>query len=281
LSDDDVLYVIRGPKTLTEMSSAEVAAALEVTRTLLLPVGATEDHGAHLPLGTDAFEAREICRRAAKKLAAAGCPVVVGPTIPFGVSPFHMGFAGTVTLTSSTLILVIKEVATSLYRHGFRNICLVHGHDGNLPQMMVAAQDLVAETDDLTVVVMNWMVELAKAYAAGLGRSRKGESHGGEGETARLLVTHPELVDPAKGKAFYLADDDLRRIQSPEHMKAGGGLFYPTRSYKDLTPVGSIGDPTLATVEVGERGYDAIVDWIARIVARDFFAKASPAPYGA
>ncbi len=274
--DDDVLYVIRGPKTLTEMTSAEVAEALTRTTTLLLPVGATEDHGAHLPLGTDAFEAREICRRAARQLEAMGCPVVVGPVIPFGVSPFHMGFPGTVTLTSATLIAVIREVVLSLHAHGFRNVALVHGHDGNLPQMMTAAQDLVSQTEDLTVVVMNWMVELAKAYAAGLGLSRKGESHGGEGETARLLVTHPELVDVSKGKAFYLEPEDLRKIQSPEHMKTGGGLFYPTRSYKALTPVGSIGDPTLATPEVGEAGYEVIVDWICRILARDFFGKGEP-----
>lgn len=273
MSLDPPLYVLRGPKTLTEMTSAEVAEALLRTKTLLLPIGATEDHGAHLPLGTDAFEAREICRRAAKALEAMDCPIVVGPVIPFGVSSFHMGFPGTVTLTSSTLIFVIKEVALSLRAHGFRNICLVHGHDGNLPQMMTAAQDLVSETDDLTVVVMNWMVELAKAYAAGLGRSRRGESHGGEGETARLLVTHPELVDVPKGRAHYLAPEDLRRIQSPEHMKTGGGLFYPTRDYKALTPVGSIGDPSLATEEVGEQGYAVIVDWIVRTVARDFFGR--------
>lgn len=269
--DDPVLYVVRGPKTLTEMTSAEVRDALTRTRTVLLPIGATEDHGAHLPLGTDAFEAREICRRTALKLAEHGLEVVVGPVIPFGMSAFHMGFPGTITLTSETLIALIKEVALSLYAHGFTNLCFVHGHDGNLPHMMVAAQDVVNATDDATVVVMNWMVELAKAYQAGLGRSRKGESHGGEGETARLLVTHPELVDPARGEAFYLTPEQLRKIQSPEHMKTGGGLFYPTRSYAALTPVGSIGDPTLASEAVGEQGYGVIVDWVCRIIARDFF----------
>lgn len=272
--DAEDLYVIKGPKTLYEMTSAEVAAALRQTQTVLIPVGATEDHGAHLPLGTDMFEAREICRRAALRLAAQGCPVVIGPVIPFGVSTFHMGFPGTITLTSSTLILVLKEVMLSLYQHGFRNLLLVHGHDGNLPQMMVAAQDVVNETPDATVAVLNWMVELAKAYAAGLGKSRKGESHGGEGETARILVTHPELVDLAQAQPFYLQPHELRKIQSPEHMKTGGGVFYPTRSYKALTPVGSIGDPSLATEETGEKGYDVIVTWLVDIVKRDFFDEA-------
>jgi creatinine amidohydrolase len=268
----DDLYVIKGPKTLYEMTSAEVAAALAQTSTVLIPVGATEDHGAHLPLGTDMFEAREICRRTAAVLAGLDCPVVIGPTIPFGVSTFHMGFPGTITLTSSTLILVLKEVMMSLYHHGFRNLVLIHGHDGNLPQMMVAAQDVVNDTPDATVVVMNWMVELAKAYAKGdLLRSKKGESHGGEGETARIIATHPELVDLSKAQAFYLQPHELRKIQSPEHMKTGGGLFYPTRSYKALTPVGSIGDPSLATEETGEKGYDVIVNWLVGIIKRDFF----------
>ncbi|MDZ4719865.1 MAG: creatininase family protein [Roseiflexaceae bacterium] len=270
--DSDDLYVIKAPKTLYEMTSAEVAAALVHTKTVLIPVGATEDHGAHLPLGTDLFEAREICRRTAVALEALHCPVVIGPTIPFGVSTFHMGFPGTVTLTSSTLILVLKEVMHSLYHHGFRNLLLVHGHDGNLPQMMVAAQDVVNETPDSTVVVMNWMVELAKAYAKGdMLRSKKGESHGGEGETARILVTHPELVDLSKAQEFYLQPHELRKIQSPEHMKTGGGLFYPTRSYAALTPVGSIGNPALALAETGEKGYDAIVQWLTMVIQRDFF----------
>lgn len=273
--DAEDLYVIKGPKTLYEMTSAEVAAALERTKTVLIPVGATEDHGAHLPLGTDMFEAREICRRAAVGLAQLDCTVVIGPTIPFGVSTFHMGFPGTVTLTSSTLILLLKEVMHSLYHHGFRNLVLIHGHDGNLPQMMVAAQDMVNETPDATVAVMNWMVELAKAYAKGdLIKSKKGESHGGEGETARIIATHPELVDLSKAQEFYLQPHELRKIQSPEHMKTGGGIFYPTRSYKALTPVGSIGNPALATEETGEKGYAAIVDWLVSIIKRDFFDQA-------
>jgi creatinine amidohydrolase len=274
-ADAPDLYVIKGPKTLYEMTSAEVGAALARTKTILIPVGATEDHGAHLPLGTDMFEAREICRRAAVALGEQGCEVVIGPAIPFGVSTFHMGFPGTVTLTSSTLILVLKEVMHSLYHHGFRNLLLIHGHDGNLPQMMTAAQDVVNETPDATVAVLNWMVELAKAYAKGdLIKSKKGESHGGEGETARIIATHPELVDLSKAQAFYLQPHELRKIQSPEHMKTGGGVFYPTRSYAALTPVGSIGDPSLATRETGEKGYDAIVSWLAMIIKRDFFDEA-------
>lgn len=268
----DLLYVQKGPATLTEMTGDEVAAALKHSDVLLLPVGATENHGAHLPLGTDTMEAREICRRAAIKLNAAGCPVVIGPVIPFGTSSFHMGFPGTVSLSSGTLIALLKEVCLSLYKTGFRKFAMVHGHDGSLPSMMVAAQDIVDATPDAQVQVLNWLTPLSKVYHT-IQTSKKGEGHGGEGETSRILATHPELVHPERGTPHHLDPTVMAKIQGPEHIKTGGGIFYATRSYKDHTPYGHIGDPTLATTLTGERGYEVIVDWISAVVRRDYFGQ--------
>ena len=135
---DAILYVQKGPATLTEMSGQEVREALKHTRAILMPLGATEDHGPHLPLGTDSMEAREICRRTAVRLEELNCPVVVGPVIPFGTSSFHMAFPGTVSIRSGTLTRLLFEVCMSLYEGGFRDFILIHGHDGNLPSMMVS-----------------------------------------------------------------------------------------------------------------------------------------------
>ena len=190
---EDVLYSQKAPPTLDEMTGPEVEAALTKTDVLLLPVGATEAHGAHLPLGTDSFEARENCRRAAIRLKALECPVVIGPVIPFGTSSFHLGFAGTVSLGSNTMINLLKDVCMSLHETGFRKFALIHGHDGNLPAMMVAAQDVVDQTADAQVMVLNWLMPLSKVYHT-IQTSSKQEGHGGEGETARILVTHPGLV---------------------------------------------------------------------------------------
>jgi creatinine amidohydrolase len=269
-SHTDILYVQKGPATLTEMTGPEVEAALQKTQTLLLPIGATEAHGAHLPLGTDSMEARENCRRAAIKLAAMGCPVVIGPVIPFGTSSFHMGFAGTVSISSMTLINLLKEVCLSLYQSGFRNFVFVHGHDGNLPSMMVAAQEIVDATPDAQAVVLNWLTPLSKVYHT-IQKSKKKEGHGGEGETSRILVTHPELVHPERGIPHHVEPEVMRKIQGPEHIKTGGGIFYATRSYKAHTPYGHLGDPTIAAEETGEKGYEVVAEWIARVVARDFF----------
>ena len=268
--NDAVLFVQKGPATLTEMSGDEVRQALRRTKTILIPCGATEDHGPHLPLGTDCMEAREIGRRTAVRLGTMGCPVVIGPLIPFGTSSFHMAFAGTVSISSRTLTRLLHEVCMSLYQGGFRNFILIHGHDGNLPSMMVAAQELVDATTDAKAVVLNWLAPLSKVYST-IQTSIKGEGHGGEGETSRLLVTYPELVHPERGRAHYVPPEQMRKIQGPEHIKTGGAIYYATRSYKEHTPYGHIGDPGLAKVETGEKGYDAIVGWLTEVIKRDFF----------
>ena len=266
----DILYSQKGPPTLDEMTGPEVEAALTQTDVLLLPVGATEAHGAHLPLGTDSFEARENCRRAAIRLEALGCPVVIGPVIPFGTSSFHLGFAGTISLSSNTMINLLTEVCLSLHETGFRKFALVHGHDGNLPVMMVAAQDVVDSTADAQALVLNWLTPLSKVYHK-IQTSSKQEGHGGEGETARILVTHPELVHLDRSIKHHVPPDAMRKIQGAEHIKTGGGIFYATRRYKDHTPHGHIGDPALATEETGDKGYDVIAEWLARVIARDYF----------
>ena len=260
----------KGPATLTEMSGQEVREALKHTRAILMPLGATEDHGPHLPLGTDSMEAREICRRTAVRLEELNCPVVVGPVIPFGTSSFHMAFPGTVSIRSGTLTRLLFEVCMSLYEGGFRDFILIHGHDGNLPSMMVSAQEIVDAREDTRAVVLNWLAPLSDVYHT-VQTSTEGEGHGGEGETARLLVTHPELVHPEHGRAHYVPREQMRKIQGPDHVKTGGAIFYGTRSYKDHTPYGHIGDPTIATEETGERGYNVIVDWLTATIKRDFF----------
>ena len=265
-SEHDLLYLQKGPATLSEMSSHDVAAALQETDVILIPFGATEAHGAHLPLGTDSMEAREICRRTAIRLAEQGCPVVIGPVIPFGTSNFHLDYPGTISLKTQTLIALIRDVCMSLYSGGFRNFIFVHGHDGSLPAMMVGAQNLVEETTDAECVVLNWLAPLSKVYTT-IQTSKASEGHGGEGETARLLVTHPELVHPERSKPFHVSPDEMRRLQGAEHIKTGGAIFYATRRYPNYF----IGTPQLATAQTGEKGYAAIVDWTAAVIKRDFF----------
>jgi len=263
-----LLYVQKGPATMTEMSSHDVARALKATDVVLLPFGALEAHGDHLPLGTDSMEAREICRRAALRLQEAGCPVVIGPVVPFGTSNFHMEYPGTVSLKPETLIALTRDICKSLYAGGFRRFVFIHGHDGSLPSMMVAAQILVEETPDAEAMVLNWLTPLSKVYST-IQVSKASEGHGGEGETARLLVTHPELVHPDRSEPFHVSREEMRRLQGPEHIKTGGAIFYSTRQYPNYY----VGTPGLARPETGEKGYAVIVEWVCSVIQRDLFGK--------
>jgi len=121
-------------------------------------------------------------------------------------------------------------------------------------------------------MVLNWLTPLSKVYHT-IQTSKQQEGHGGEGETARILVTHPELVDLDQAVRHHVPPEHMRKIQGKEHIKTGGGIFYATRSYKAHTPYGHIGDPALATADTGNRAYQVIAEWIARVIARDYFGK--------
>src|SRR4030043_36139 len=103
----EIIYSIRGPKNLAEMTTEEVAEALKQTDMVVFGVGATEEHGPHLPLACDMIQAMEASRRIVAKLASEGIPAVAGPPIPFGVSFQQMDFPGTISLTPATLTAVI------------------------------------------------------------------------------------------------------------------------------------------------------------------------------
>ena len=221
------LYTQKGPPTLDEMTGPEIEAALQRTDTLLLPVGATEAHGAHLPLGTDSFEARENCRRAALRLAEMGCPVVIGPVIPFGVSSFHLDFAGTINLSAQTMISLLREICLSLHASGFRKFALVHGHDGNLPVMMVAAQEVVDQTSDAQALVLNWLQPLSRVYqpypdiakAGGAWRRGGDGAHPGHASRADASGALGQASCPARGHAqdpgARAYQDRRRRLSMP------------------------------------------------------------------
>ena len=264
------LYTVYGPKTMFEMTREEVQEALEQTDILLLPIGSLEQHGPHLPLGSDTMQAVEIAQRAQLRLAEEGISVVVGPPLLFGLCSYHMDFPGTVTLQPDTMLAVIEEVCLSLYQHGFRKFAFILGHGGNWPIMQVAAQSVVSKTKDAKVVSLNWLKPMFEKYPEIL-TSKRPEKHSGEGETSRMLATHSELVELDRAQTYYF--EGAADMESADHPLLGGGIYEATRSMKASPPVGSIGDPKLATVETGEKLYELVVDWVAKAVKQEFISK--------
>jgi creatinine amidohydrolase len=263
----DYLYGFKPPKTLFEMTWEETQEALEETDLVVMPIGSTEQHGPHLPLGNDALQVREMARRIVVKLDEMGTKAVAGPLVPFGVAPYHMAFPGTIHLHATTFQALMREVCLSLYRHGFKKFAFPLGHGGNLGSMQVVAQQLVDEAEDIQAVVINWLPMIHHHYSE-LLTSEKNEGHGGEPETSRLLAMHPELVEIERVRVYYSqkADD----LESDDHPLLGGGIFKTTRSFREATPYGSVGNATLAKAETGEKLLDLMCDWMAKVIRKEF-----------
>jgi creatinine amidohydrolase len=265
----DVLYEVRGPKTLFEMTWPEAEEALKKTDIIIIPVGATEQHGTHLSLGSDTLQATDMAKMVIKKMSQEGITVCASPTIPFGVSHAHLKFPGTITVSSDTLMRILVDVCRSLHLHGFRKFMLLLGHGGNLPTLRLAANELTLILKDSTVIVPDWLPVMGAKYPEVLTSPRPNdEHHSGEGETARMVYSTPILVSKNRGEPYYVPEEldpyAKKPYQGPVTIaRSGWGM-------KEMTPFGVMGDPSRATVETGEKLYKIITDWLCHVIKTEF-----------
>ncbi len=176
---------------LPHMSTAEVADFLTRSDMVLIPLGALEQHADHLPIGTDFISGVE-----RSKLIAQERDILVAPVLMLGQSPYHMGFAGSITLKAETIIQVHMEAVQSLIRHGFRRFILMNAHGGNRAITTL----LVDQINQTTAGVA---VSFGQAIAPFLEPSTETPStvldrHGGTSETSRSLYLMPSLVQMDK-----------------------------------------------------------------------------------
>ncbi len=171
-------------RTLMEMTNPEAEKILEETGLAIIPLGSVEQHGAHLPMGTDYYAAESFARRVA---AITGGLLV--DFCPFGVTPLHMGFGGTVTLRSETMIHLMRDVVGSLHRHGARKMVFLNWHERNLPAMEIAAEDAQNAHEGLRILIVH-----AHFIAKNLYGGEVGLTHGGELEILPVLADRPELA---------------------------------------------------------------------------------------
>ncbi len=237
---------------------------------VVLPVGSTEQHGPHLPLGTDSINVDHLCAKAAEREGG----VLVAPCIRYGVSHNHIDFQGTVTLEPETLISVALDVIRSLYRHGFRRFLIVNGHGGNNDTLDVAAIKARKEMGDAVI---------GHTYAGALahkGSTEVSESgihyHADEGETSKTLALRPDLVrlDKAKREVTPFFESYYRRYYA-----SGGGMTgmvsYGLPPTIRLSASGIMGDASLATREKGERIVESYLENLVAVL-RDVKAMEVP-----
>jgi creatinine amidohydrolase len=255
---------------LPHMSWMEVEEALERTDMVIIPVGSIEQHGKHLPLGTDSYGAIE-----ASKLIAQKTEVLVAPVVLAGLSEHHMGFPGTITLKPETFEAVILDAAQSLIHHGFTKIMIYNGHGGNTTSVKNVIQR-INQTTAATAVFLN---ELELSEEEEPEPRIPYDWHAGEGETSYMLYLTPSLVVMSRAEKPVLTfppvvqkiqesggDPNLQLVQDAH-------LFRPkatgkNASSREMSKIGvfTSGDPNDATAEKGrkrtERMIEAAVDFI-------------------
>lgn len=213
----------------------------------VLPLAATEQHGPHLPLGTDAMIA-EAYLAETRKLVPPELPVTFLPMQPVGLSTEHIAFPGTLTLSADAALKSWTAIGESVARAGLHKLVIVTSHGGNSAAMSLVAQDLRVRLSML-VVTTSWgrLSAAEKMFAA--DEVRHGV-HGGAVETSILLARYPQHVRNDKIANFAPSSIAMERDFKVLSLQRPAPLAWQA---EDLHPSGAAGDATLARAELGER----------------------------
>jgi creatinine amidohydrolase len=231
----------------------DVEDRLRRTRRALIPVGAVEVYGPHLPQGTDGIVAAALCEEVGRRT---GC--LVAPLVPVGWSESLASFPGTLSVSPEVVKSYCAAVVASLYRWGVRSILLLNTHLGNVAclQDLCLEQDRPAEGRRLIQIDL-W--RYIQPFTADLLRSPSWKfGHAGECMTAVMLHLRPDLVRMDRAGRFLPAE----AVVPP-------GVIVP-RPYRDQAPHGFFGDATLATVEVGRQIVERCVEQLVAFLGREF-----------
>jgi creatinine amidohydrolase len=220
----------------------QVEALPKESTLLVLPTAAIEQHGQHLPLATDTL-INSILLGAALAHLPKEVPVYALPAVCYGKSNEHIGFPGTLSVSASTFMAVLRDLGSSVAASGFKKLVLYNTHGGNSSLVDVMARDLRAE---FGLRVFSLFGSGGAAFS-GLGDQERAYGfHAGEVETSFLLSATPELVHPSAYTVNYIADIAKPEVLRPENAPAT--FAWLTR---DIAPSGVMGDPTPATAEKG------------------------------
>lgn len=240
---------------LEEMTWQEIKEAIDKgKKTVIVPIGSIEQHGPHLPEGTDTFTGDVLGERIARKLGDA----LVAPTIRPGCSRHHMDFPGTITLSAETLMRTIKEACSSLAFHGFQNIVLMPTHGGNFAPVNAVAPEIARELDANIVVIadLKELIEIMARAMQDFGVSpAEAGAHSGAAETSFMLACYKKLVREDLIQTGYMGEFTTSTILS--------------KGIKAFSPIGVLGDSKKASKEAGEKIINDLVEVYTRKIKRE------------
>jgi creatinine amidohydrolase len=241
---------------LTTRDFAELDAERMVA---IVPVGAVEQHGPHLPVAVDAAINAGIVARAVE-LMPQDFPALVLPMSPVGKSDEHLLFPGTLTLSHETLGRVWYELGESVHRAGLRKILFFNSHGGQPQLLEIVCRDLRVKRDMFALTAM-WPRLIDATDLVDAAEIRHG-IHGGQIETSVMLHLHPELVDMARAENFVPVTVEIER----ETELLGRRAAYFGWQAQDLNPTGVCGNAAEATAELGKELVERAARGLVRLV---------------
>lgn len=241
---------------MQELTRRDIEEYLEQeSPTVLVPIGATEQHGVHLPLGVDTYQAIDVAEGIAE-----AADVLVTPPIWYGDSSHHMAFAGTISLSGETVVTVLMEIYESLITHGFENILTINGHRiANLPAISIAAKQTRDEYPEAYIAAVDLVEFAVQIYQELRDGDDEDGMHGGEFETSHMMKFHPETVVEEEFKREV--SERWTRFASSDYTRLDESVgSVPSRHDWADDATGHQGDPTKASVDKGEKVFEYLVE---------------------
>ncbi|MBV6656928.1 MAG: creatininase family protein [Devosiaceae bacterium] len=227
----------------------------------VLPLGAVEQHGPHLPVGTDTAIADGMVAAVAARLAEEA-PVLFLPSLAIGNSTEHTDAPGTLTVSRETLVAQIMAIADGVCRAGVRKLVIVNAHGGNVGVMVDASHAIRAELG-LLCVATNWM-RLGLPDGVIAPQQRGADIHAGQLETALMLALAANTVDMSAAQSFPNLQSELG--ERFELLRAYGPIGFGWMG-SDLNPSGAVGDASAASADQGRAIIDHQADQMVRLLA--------------
>jgi creatinine amidohydrolase len=217
------------------MNAAQIRTKVNGKTVVLLVFGACENHGDHMPFGSDFIFPLEVAKKVAKRIDN----IIVLPAVPYGVSTHHKGFKMTISLQSDTLVKIIFDIISSLIANNIKRILIINGHDGNIGPIESAARSVKDSHPEVILSCLESWWTLVGTIRHDLFDVWNGLGHGGEAETSGMLAVHPELVnmDLAPQEVIPKIPNDVR-------------IYW---NFDELTRTGATGSPRKASIEKGNK----------------------------
>ena len=249
-------------KLWQEMTSEELEIAKDNDSVIIIPIASTEQHGLHLPTGTDTFLVYDIVKDTVEKLADRRTIY----TLPVwtGYSAHHMDFNGTITIDLKLFINIINSICLSIYKHGFKRIVLLNGHGGNINVLKSICVELKSKYNLRPVTFSYW--DIVADYIDKWKESEpRGMDHSGECETSLMMYKHDDLVRKNK---FVSATPHIKSKFLGKDTILQGPVFVPY-DVKEVTGSGVLGEPNASTRKKGKDLYIKIIDTLIEFL-REF-----------